>query len=132
VNADADPDAIVGSIKVSSLPTFPTVLYHVSPVFVRHAVQIGRKFSDRVYADADAERRGAVWKHDLIPASIYDKYSVCPSVRPICTRCCLTMTNKIQVCSNFQNDYVGIDRMYPDADAEGRGAVWKHDCVDCL
>jgi hypothetical protein len=38
----------------------------------------------------------------LIPASIYDKYSVYPSIRPICTRCCCTMTNMIQVCSNFR------------------------------
>ena len=30
-----------------------------------------------------------------------DKYSVGPSILPICTRCCFTMTNMIQVCSNF-------------------------------
>ena len=34
--------------------------------------------------------------------SISDKCLVCPpSLRPICTRCCLTMTNMIQVCSNL-------------------------------
>ena len=38
---------------------------------------------------------------DLIAASIYDNYSVGPSIRPICTRYCFTMTNLIQVCSNF-------------------------------
>ena len=38
---------------------------------------------------------------DLIAASTYDKYSVDLSIRPICTRCCLTMTDMIQVCSNF-------------------------------
>ena len=38
---------------------------------------------------------------DLIPASIYGKYSVGPSIRPICTRCCFIITNMIQVCSNF-------------------------------
>ena len=32
---------------------------------------------------------------------VYHKYSVSPSIRPICTRCCLTMTSMIQTCSNF-------------------------------
>ena len=39
---------------------------------------------------------------DLIAASIHDNYSVGPSIRPICTRCCLTMTYMIQVCSYFR------------------------------
>ena len=30
---------------------------------------------------------------DLIAASIYDEYSIGPSIRPICTRYCFTMTN---------------------------------------
>ena len=38
---------------------------------------------------------------DLIEASIFDEYSVGLSIRPICTRCGFTMTNLIQVCSNF-------------------------------
>jgi len=38
---------------------------------------------------------------DLIAASIHDKYSVGPSIRPIYTRCCFTMTNMIQVCGIF-------------------------------
>ena len=38
---------------------------------------------------------------DLIAASIYDKHSVGPSIRPIYTRCYSTMTNMIQVCRNF-------------------------------
>ena len=37
----------------------------------------------------------------LIAASIYDKYSVGPSIRRICTRSYFTMTKRIQVCSNF-------------------------------
>ena len=41
---------------------------------------------------------------DLIAASIYDKYSACPSFRQICTRCRFTMPNMIQVCSNFHRD----------------------------
>ena len=37
-----------------------------------------------------------------IATSIYDQYSVGSSIRPICTRCCLTKTNMIQVSSNFR------------------------------
>ena len=33
-------------------------------------------------------------------ASVYDKYSVGPSIRPICTRCCFTMTNMIWSAMN--------------------------------
>ena len=39
---------------------------------------------------------------DLIAASVYDKYSVGPSIRPICPRCCFTMKSIIPVCSNFR------------------------------
>ena len=39
---------------------------------------------------------------NLTPVSIYDKYSAGPSIRPICTRCCLTMTDVIQACGNFR------------------------------
>ena len=42
---------------------------------------------------------GGSWQ-DLIAASIYSKYSVGLSVRQVCTRYCLTMTNMIQACSN--------------------------------
>ena len=35
------------------------------------------------------------------PASIYDEYSICPPIRPICTRLCFTMTHVIKVYSNF-------------------------------
>ena len=38
---------------------------------------------------------------NLIAASIYDKLSRGPSIRPVCTRYCFTMTSMIQVCSNF-------------------------------
>ena len=34
---------------------------------------------------------------NLITAGVYDKYSVDPSFRPICTRCCFTMIHMIQV-----------------------------------
>jgi len=51
---------------------------------------------------------------DLIAASIYHKYSVGPSIRPICTRFCFTMTNMIQVCSNFRCDRVFIINTRPD------------------
>ena len=55
--------------------------------------------------DFDSGRLGSSSGHDLITACIYDKYLVGPSIRPICTRCCFTMTDMIQVCSNF--DRVG-------------------------
>ena len=38
---------------------------------------------------------------DLIAASIYDRYSVGPSIQSICTRWCCTMTNVIHVSSDF-------------------------------
>ena len=38
----------------------------------------------------------------LIAASIYDRYSVSPSIGPSFTRCWFTITNMIQKCSNFQ------------------------------
>ena len=45
---------------------------------------------------------------DLIAASMYNKYSVGPSIRQICTRCSFTMTNMIQSCSNFHRARVFI------------------------
>ena len=36
---------------------------------------------------------------NLSGAVIYDEYSIGPSIRPICTRCFLNITNMIQVCS---------------------------------
>ena len=51
---------------------------------------------------------------DLIASGIYDEYSVGPSIRPICTRCCLTMTHMIQVCSNFHSARVLIIKTRPD------------------
>ena len=35
-------------------------------------------------------------------ASICVNYSVGPTIRPFCTRCRFTMTDMIQVCSNFR------------------------------
>ena len=39
---------------------------------------------------------------NLIAANIYDKYSIGPSNRPICTRRCFTMTSLIQVCGHLR------------------------------
>ena len=44
----------------------------------------------------------------LIAASVYDEYPGGPSIRPIFTRCCFTMTSMIQVCSNFHDARVFI------------------------
>ena len=48
-----------------------------------------------------AGRNGERHRADLIEASTYDKHSVDPSIRPVCTRCYFTMTYMIQVCSDF-------------------------------
>ena len=40
-------------------------------------------------------------RDDLIASIIHDAYSVGPSIRQMCTRCCFTMTNMIQMGSNF-------------------------------
>ena len=42
----------------------------------------------------------------MIAASIYDKHSIGPCTRPIYTSYSLTMTNMIQVCSQFH--WVGV------------------------
>ena len=51
---------------------------------------------------------------DSIAASNYDKHSVGPSFRPICDRYCSTMTNMMQVCSNFHQARVFITITRPD------------------
>ena len=51
---------------------------------------------------------------NLTPANIYHRYSVGPSIRPMCTRCCLTMTHMTQVCSNFRSARVFIIDARPD------------------
>ena len=51
---------------------------------------------------------------DSIAASIYNKYSVGPSIRPICTRCCFTMTDVIQVSSNFHSALLFFINTRPD------------------
>ena len=47
-------------------------------------------------------------RDDLIAGSIYDEYSVGPSIQPVCTTYCFTMTNMIQVCSNFHEARVFV------------------------
>ena len=48
--------------------------------------------SARLHCEAEAEQ-------NLIAASVYDKYSIGLYIRPICIRCCLTMTHMIRVWS---------------------------------
>ena len=45
---------------------------------------------------------------DLSAAGISNGHSVGPSIRPICTRCCFTMTGMIKVCSNFRCARVSV------------------------
>jgi len=58
--------------------------------------------------------RSPAASRDLLAASIYDKCSVGPSVRPIWTRYCFTMTNMIKVCSNCRCARVFIINTRPD------------------
>ena len=51
---------------------------------------------------------------NLTAANIHDQYSVSPSVRSICTRCCFTVTNMIRACSNFHRACVFIINTHPD------------------
>ena len=51
---------------------------------------------------------------NLTAASTHGIYSVDPSIRPICTRCCFTMTHMIQVCGNFHCARVFITDTRPD------------------
>ena len=73
-------------------------------------------------ADTQVLQMSAVRKTcHFIPPRMYDEWSVCPSIRPICTRCCFTMTSKIQVCSNFRWVCVFITNQherYREADSQ--------------
>jgi len=50
----------------------------------------------------------------LVAASTYHKHSVGPSIRPVCTRCCFTRTNMIQVSSKFHCARMFIINARPD------------------
>ena len=52
-----------------------------------------------VSPDATGLRLGFRCRKYSISVSIHDKYSIGPSFRPICTTCCLRMTNMIRVCT---------------------------------
>ena len=57
---------------------------------------------------------------NLIAASIYDEYSVGPSIQQICTRRFFTMLNMIQACSNVYWTPVFIIYTCPDGIWRGR------------
>jgi hypothetical protein len=80
------------------LPTnlsYSTVRYRCVRTRARSSVVIAVCYASSKLSD-DTSRS------DPIAASLCDKYSVCPSFRPICTRCCFTMTYMFQVCGNFR------------------------------
>jgi hypothetical protein len=54
------------------------------------------------------ERERGVPSTLKIAASVYQRYSVRPSIRPVCTRCCFTTTNMIQLCGDFHRGPVFI------------------------
>ena len=51
---------------------------------------------------------------DVMPASIYDKHSVGPSIRPICTKRCFKIANIIQVCGNEFSSHILVQMRSPD------------------
>ena len=61
-----------------------------------------------------AAKIGGFMRDDLIAASIYNKYSIGPSIRSIWNRCCLTMTDIVQVCSDFNFARAFIIKTRPD------------------
>ena len=63
---------------------------------------------------------------NLNAASIHAKYSVGPLIRPICTRCCLTMSCMIQVCSNFHRSRVLTTNARPDEGSQPQNAEAGH------
>ena len=52
--------------------------------------------------------------HGISSASVYGEYSVRLFIRPICTRCCFTMTHMIQVCGNSHRARMFIINTRPD------------------
>ena len=94
----------------------------LSQVLVEHVPQVMRRLcqvmrrlfvpqSDQVMRRLFAPQRGVPSDHcasqrkgtcyNLIAVSMYDEYSIGISTRPICTRCCFTMTQMILVCRKF-------------------------------
>ena len=89
----------LGSAKgvLYSQPTGPSPLYRRDDLVDRPcAMGVWILYSKKRYIYLPTMVR------DFIPTSIYDRYSVGPSVRSICTRCCFTITDMIQVCSKFR------------------------------
>ena len=54
----------------------------------------------------------------LIAAIIWDKYSVCPAIRHVCTRCCSKLPHMIHMCGNLYWARVIIINSRPDEIAE--------------
>ena len=68
-----------------------------------------------MHTQPETSNPGKIWyRKDLIPASIYDKHSVCPSFGPSCTRCWFTMTNIIRVCSKLHRAQLFIRNTRPN------------------
>ena len=69
----------------------------------------------RLSRDAAAVASGLLSSRELIAGSIYDKHSAGASIRQISNTRCFTITNMIQVCSNFRLARVFIINTRPDA-----------------
>ena len=86
-------DVVVGRVEarlpLSALRLFTTRIHQEDSIAAQRAI----------FGEIRFTLAGLV--SDLIAASMYDKYSVGPSIRSTCTRCSFTMTNMIRVRSSF-------------------------------
>ena len=55
-----------------------------------------------------------MWGLNLMAVSIHHKHSIGPSIRPICTKCCLTKTDMIQLYGNFYSCRAFLINTRPD------------------
>ena len=75
---------------------------------------------------------------DLIAVSIYEKYSVGPSVRPVCTRCCFAVARMMQMCRKFARvfiintrpDEIARANTHPDVASTVRADLTQ--CINCV
>ena len=80
--------------------TRATLLFQLSRFRFRvSGFRFRRSVPEAAHAETMAGQRNAQREWP----STYNSYSAAPSIRPVCTRCCFTMTDMSQVCSNFHS-----------------------------
>ena len=103
-------------------------------VFVLVCDVVSKSLADEISSKCEGAMPCMHWaESNLIVSSIYDKYSIGPSIRLVCTRCCFNVTNMIQVCSNFHRDPAYIIDTLPDEIALIMPfSILTHDPIDPL